>query len=171
MKVAVWNCRSAGDPLTIPQLKEYIAPRVINKETKDHWWLVGIYASTDERVRVQQWEIIGEKKKEWGEKWIAVGNFNDIYSNGEKWGGKERSEGSFREFNRFILGNELVDIGYKRVSWTWSNTWEGEGEIKERLDRYLGSVGWVQTYENATVEYIETEASDHCLLMLDTNPQ
>ena len=207
MKVAVWNCRGAGGPLTIPQLKEvihlhspsvvflcetknkerymkqvqnrikfehsfvvnpkgragglalfwnegvqlldihssdwYIAARVEDKDTSDYWWLVGLYASTDERVRVQQWEIIGEKKREWGEKWVVVGDFNDICSNGEKWGGRERPEGSFREFNSFISANDQVDIGCKGVPWTWSNTWEGEGEIRERLDRCLGSVGWV----------------------------
>ena len=102
---------------------------------------------------------------------MLVGDFNDICSNGEKWGGRERSEGSFRDFNSFMSGNELVDIGYVGIPWTWSNTWEGEGVVKERLDRCLGSVGWVQLYEKVTCEHIEQEASDHCLLMVDTNPQ
>ncbi|XP_071912221.1 uncharacterized protein [Coffea arabica] len=149
----------------------YIAARVVEKETNDDWWLVGIYASTEDRVRKHQWKTIEEKKREWGEKWAVMGDFNYICSNGEKWGGRERSEGSFRDFNNFISGNELVDIGFVGVSWTWSNTWDGEGEVKERLDRCLGSVGWMQLHENVTCEHIEKEASDHCLLMVDTNPQ
>ncbi|XP_071902586.1 uncharacterized protein [Coffea arabica] len=100
-----------------------------------------------------------------------MGDFNDICSNGEKWGGRERSEGSFRDFNNFIAENELVDIRFVGVPWTWCNTWEGEREVKERLDRCLRSVGWMQIYENVTCEHIETEASDHCLLMVDTKPQ
>ena len=72
-----------------------------------------------------------------------MGDFNDICSNGEKWGGRERSKGSCREFNSCISENDLVDIGCKGVPWTWSNIWEGEGEIRERLDRCLGTVGWV----------------------------
>nr|XP_027120381.1 uncharacterized protein LOC113737334 [Coffea arabica] len=100
-----------------------------------------------------------------------MGDFNDICSNGEKWGGNERSEGSFRDFKGFISENELVDIGFVGVPWTWCNTWEGEGEVKERLDRCLGSVGWVQVYEKVTCEHIGMEASDHCLLMVDTKPQ
>nr|XP_027103245.1 uncharacterized protein LOC113724555 [Coffea arabica] len=234
MKVAVWNCRGAGGPLTIPQLKEvihlhspsivflcetknqetfmkkvrkrvkfengfvvsskgragelalfwkedvtlldvqgtdwYIEAREVDKDTNEYWWMVGIYASTEDSVRKQQRKAIEGKKREWGEKWVLVGDFNDICSNGEKWGGRERSEGSFRDFNSFISGKELVDIGYEGVPWTWSNTWEGKGEIKERLDRCLGSVGWVQMYEKATCEHVEKEASDHCLLILDTTP-
>ena len=57
------------------------------------------------------------------------------------------------------------------VPWTWSNTWEREGEIRERLDRCLGSVCWVQKFEKATCEHVEMEAFDHCLLILNTNPQ
>ena len=130
----------------------YIAAEVVDENNNDHWWMVGIYASTEESIRKQQWKEIEEKKREWGDKWILVGDFNDICSNGEKWGGRERAEGSFREFNRFISDNELVDIGYEGAPWTWSNTWEGQGAIKERLDRCLGSVGWVQQYEKAICE-------------------
>ena len=46
----------------------YIAARVVEKETNDDWWLVGIYASMEDRVRKHQWKTIEEKKREWGEK-------------------------------------------------------------------------------------------------------
>lgn len=42
--------------------------------------------------------------------------------------------------------------------------------IKERLDRSLGRVEWIQTFEKAKCLHIEKEASDHCALPLDTNP-
>ena len=72
--------------------------------------MVGIYASTDEKTRKEQWKKIEEKKREWREYWILVGDFNDIRGGEEKWGGRGRQEGSCKEFNRFIKENELVDI-------------------------------------------------------------
>ncbi|XP_027155460.1 uncharacterized protein LOC113766368 [Coffea eugenioides] len=111
---------------------------VVDKDTNEHWWMVGIYASTEDSIRKQQWKAIEEKKREWGDKWVLVDDFNDICSRGEKWGGRERSEGSFRDFNSFISRNELVDIGYERVPWTWSNTWEGKGDtnpVQKRVKR------------------------------------
>ncbi|XP_071939977.1 uncharacterized protein [Coffea arabica] len=184
--MAVWNCRGAGGPLTIPQLKEgragglalfwkegvvllevqgsdwYIAAKVVDNETNDSWWFVGVYASTEGRVRKHQWDFIEEKKREWGEKWAVMGDFNDICSNGEKWGGNERSEGSLRDFKGFISENELVDIGFVGVPWTWCNTWEGEGEVKERPlptngGHKTATKDWEETLKDkATVPVIRT---------------
>ena len=48
------------------------------------WWLVEIYASTDENIRKEQWRTIEQKKREWGEHWVLVGDFNDLRSGEEK---------------------------------------------------------------------------------------
>ena len=91
---------------------------MLDQMNNSHWWLIGIYASTEESVRKQQWKFIEKKKRDWGETWVLVGDFNDICSNKEKWGRRERPEGSFRQFNTFIRGNNLVDRGPTGVPWT-----------------------------------------------------
>ncbi|XP_071939954.1 uncharacterized protein [Coffea arabica] len=235
MKVVVWNCRGAGGPLTIPQLKEvlhfhspnvvflsetknqekfmrsvqkkirfekgyvvnsigkaggmalywnnavtidhlshtdwYILACITDKEVNSQWWLMCVHASTDSNIRKEQWKHIAEWKKGWGEEWVMVGDFNDLLSNGEKWGGRVRAESSFKDFYSFIRDNELLDIGYKGLPRTWSNYWEGEGEVKERLDRGLCSAGWLQRFDRVVCTHIENDASDHAILMVDTNPE
>ncbi|XP_071923234.1 uncharacterized protein [Coffea arabica] len=148
----------------------YISACIVDKETTRHWWLVCVYASTDGNTRKEQWKYIEERKKDWGEAWVIVGDFNDLRTNEEKWGGQERAEGSFREFNRFIRENDLMDLGYQGVPWTWRNSWKGDGEVKERLDRCLCSTEWMNKYEKARCTHVETEASDHLMLLIDTNP-
>ena len=81
-----------------------------------------------------------------------------------------REERSFRDFRHFIELNRLVDIGFEGHPWTWSNHWDNEGEIRQRLDRVLGSMDWFQDFESAKCHHIETLASDHSMLLLDTNP-
>ncbi|XP_071902526.1 uncharacterized protein [Coffea arabica] len=98
-----------------------------------------------------------------------MGDFNDLRLNEEKWGGKDRAEGGFREFNRFIKANNLIDLGYQGVPWTWSNSWERDGEVKESLDRCPCSTEWMQRYEKARCNHGEIEASDHLMLIVDTN--
>ncbi|XP_071933729.1 uncharacterized protein [Coffea arabica] len=67
--------------------------------------------------------------------------------------------------------NGLVDIHFEGNPWTWCNQWENEGEIKQRLDRCLSSVGWFQMFGEATCKHVENEASDHAMLVLTTIPE
>ncbi|XP_071928063.1 uncharacterized protein [Coffea arabica] len=77
----------------------FIGMKLRDRETDCEWWLVGVYASTDENIRKEQWKTSGE----------------------EKWGGRRRHESSFKEFNRFIKENELIDLGFEGKPWTWCN--------------------------------------------------
>ncbi|XP_071905925.1 uncharacterized protein [Coffea arabica] len=234
MRALVWNCRGAGSPLTIPQLKELVqvhSPSLIFlSETKkkksfincvkqwvkfdelfvvdpvgiagglaviwkkdiqvksilftsftielligDHrggrdWWCVCVYASTDDKIREQQWRVLERRTQVWGECWALMGDLNDITSNGEKWGGRIRPASSFESFNGFINRTALIDLGFVGVPWTWCNNWNKEGEIKERIDRVLGTRQWCGNFGKARVTHVETEASDHCALVLDLTP-
>ncbi|XP_071924940.1 uncharacterized protein [Coffea arabica] len=66
--------------------------------------------------------------------------------------------------SRFLI------TGFDGHPWTWSNHWDNEGEVRQRLDRCLGSVEWFQEFERAKCQHIDTLASDHSILLLDTNP-
>ena len=148
----------------------YIAARMTDIEARCEWTFIGIYASTDDGRRRSQWREIERTMTKWGDKWIIVGDFNDILSNGEKWGGRQRPEWSFADFRGLVTGNELVDIEYEGKPWTWCSHWEGQ-EIKQRLDRALGNKEWTKQFETAKCIHIEKEASDHSLIMLDTMPR
>ncbi|XP_071916268.1 uncharacterized protein [Coffea arabica] len=94
---------------------------------------------------------------------------NDILSNDEKWGGSRRPERSFQTFRDFVNNNKLIDIGFEGIPWTWSNNWEEEKKIKERLDRVLCSRHWRRENGKAKCLYIENDASDHAILLFDTD--
>ncbi|XP_027076005.1 uncharacterized protein [Coffea arabica] len=86
-------------------------------------------------------------------------------------GGRTRPNWTFTDFKDFINKNELLDVGFEGLSWTWSKLWEGEGEIKQRLDRALASVDWCEVFKDARVTHIEVEASDHNIILLETEPR
>ena len=46
---------------------------------------------------------------------------NDISTNGEKWDDLRRLERSFKAFKNFVRVNQLIDIGFEGVLWSWSN--------------------------------------------------
>lgn len=148
-----------------------IEVQVEGKRNEDKWWFVGIYASSKDQVREQQWRIIENRNYLWGSNWILAGDMNDILSHDEKWGGIRRGEFSFRVFRDFVNRNRLIDIGFEGIPWTWCNNWEGDGEIKERLDRVLCTTEWRKGHGKAKCVHIQNEASDHCMILLDTEPK
>ncbi|XP_071923241.1 uncharacterized protein [Coffea arabica] len=145
-----------------------IEAKVEDEEKKESWWFIGIYASCDGQIRRKQWEVLNRRKSLWGAKWIIMVDFNDITSNDEKWGGRVTDNGSFQDFKNFINDNQLVDVGYEGKPWTWSNNWYGPGVVKERLDRGLCTLEWSKCYEEANCTHIESQASDHSMLLLET---
>ena len=147
-----------------------IEAKIEGNESQAAWWFIGVYASCDKWIRKEQWRVLTDRSRLWGSKYLISGDFNDILSNEEKWEGVFREERSFKDFRHFIELNRLVDIGFEGHPWTWSNHWDNEGEIRQRLDRALGSMDWFQDFESAKCHHIETLASDHSLLLLDTNP-
>ena len=52
-----------------------------------------------------------------------MGDFNDIPSNDEKWGGRIRDDRSLPDFRNLINDNQLLDIGFEGKPWTWCNNW------------------------------------------------
>ena len=52
---------------------------------------------------------------------MVTGDMNDILSNDEKWGGNLRGERSFRMFRSFVNKNQLIDISFEGIPWTWFN--------------------------------------------------
>ncbi|XP_071902842.1 uncharacterized protein [Coffea arabica] len=61
-----------------------------------------------------------------------------------------------------------MDIGFTGHPWTWCNNWEDAGEVKQRLDRGLCSFSWAQVYEDVNCRHIDSYASDHSILIINT---
>ncbi|KAL3502870.1 hypothetical protein ACH5RR_037319 [Cinchona calisaya] len=130
---------------------------------------MGVYDSSEDMIRMQQWEIIRNRSYLWGKEWMITSDFNDIVLNDEKWGGRVRYIRSFNDFKTMIQDNNLVDFGFEDHSWTRSNNWEGDGLIRHRLDRGFGIIRWIYRYNNAKHIHINNETLDHAILLIDNS--
>ena len=67
MKVAVWNCRGAGGPLTIPQLKEVLhlhSPSIVFLcETKNKEWYM---KQVQKRIKIEHSLVVNPKGRTGG---------------------------------------------------------------------------------------------------------
>ena len=61
-----------------------IEAKIEGNESQAAWWLIGVYASCDQRIRKEQWRVLTDRSRLWGPKYLISGDFNDILSNEEK---------------------------------------------------------------------------------------
>ncbi|KAJ4799461.1 DNAse I-like superfamily protein [Rhynchospora pubera] len=95
-----------------------------------------------------------------------MGDFNEIASSAEKFGGSGRFKPHMIEFQNFIFHSGLVDVGYKGPAYTWTNKRNAVQAIYQRLDRVLVTPNWLELYPNAYVNHLPIIHSDHCPILL-----
>ncbi|CAN6579067.1 unnamed protein product [Malus baccata var. baccata] len=159
--------RDASQILLVKHFDFMIEVKVWDEEKICHWRLFGIYASTNEKMRRDQWRALGNRIVKESDLCLLIRDLNDILCNGEKEGGKLRSVTSMRDFREFVANNELVDLGYEGYHFTWRNKRDSL-PIQHRLDRGLASTGWLNLYPDTKIIHVVLEGSDHSLLLLTT---
>ncbi|CAA0810987.1 Unknown protein, partial [Striga hermonthica] len=131
-------------------------------------WLVFVYISTDRNMRSMQWEILLDRKVDWGSCWAIAGDWNEIVSNEEKRGGLVRSHNSFLPFRDFIVDMEMQEQDQKGAFFTWGNNRRGDGYVEERLDKVFTSQEWLLKFPKMEVSNFFRSASDHNVILYDT---
>ncbi|KAM2044525.1 hypothetical protein ACFX1T_008833 [Malus domestica] len=153
--------------LLVKSADHMIKVNVWDDDKECYWRLFGIYASSDEKKRRDQWRTLGNRIGRERDPCLLIGDFNDILYNGEKDGGNHRYAASMRDFRDFVANNELLDLGYEGYPFTWRNNRDSL-PIQQRLDRGFASLEWHDLYSNTKILHVVLEGSDHSLLLLTT---
>ncbi|CAL9013315.1 unnamed protein product, partial [Prunus brigantina] len=130
------------------------------------WWLSGIYGPCKQRDRRSFWEELADLSGLCGDNWCLGGDFNVVRFISEKSNGG-RETASMRDFNVFIQETRLRDPCLLNASFTWSNL--RVGAICRRLDRFLFSEGWENSFPSVRHKALPRIFSDHCPTELDTS--
>eukprot|EP00253_Pinus_taeda_P036435 PITA_36435 len=92
---------------------------------------------------------------------IVAGNLNLILHANEKRGGFFSPDPSRGHLEAIIRDHELVDVVPKNRKYTWSNRRLGNGNIMERLDRFLINLSFLSSFSTGYTSILSTSASDH----------
>ena len=99
------------------------------------WKFTGFYGHPDVNKRQEAWSLLQFLARLTPEPWLCIGDFNEVLTQLEKWGGRERPVKQMQDFQVTLEKCELSDMGFTGPKFTWSNSRENQVFIKERLDR------------------------------------
>lgn len=97
---------------------------------------------------------------------VVFGDFNEITSLNEKFGGAIRGENQMDAFRNTIDDCELRDLGCKGSVFTWQRGNSMATLVKERLDRFLANNGWMAMFPYSEVIHFPIYKSDHAPILL-----
>lgn len=98
------------------------------------------------------------------ELWCLMGDFNVVRWIEDRLNAT-RADRSTKKFNRFIAVNGLTDPPMANGRFSWSRM--GERSAASRIDRFLLSNQWVETFKEYKLERLHRPTSDHFSIALN----
>ncbi|KAH1032635.1 hypothetical protein J1N35_044809 [Gossypium stocksii] len=131
------------------------------------WHFTGFYGAPDVRDRVGSWNLLRNLSHNFSEAWVVIGDFNEILSNQEKYGGRPREEKQTEAFSDTLDYCGLTDLGYQGRWYTWERGNFESTNIRERLHREVANLQWYKSFSNYKLVHLPNSTSDHCPIFLD----
>ena len=131
------------------------------------WKFIGFYGHLDVAKHHKAWGLLKVLGRLSPTPWLCIGDFNEVISLSEKWGGRGRSNSQMRNFQEVLTNCELLDLGFRGPKYMWSNCQEVQNLIKERLDRGVANWAWCELFPTVEVWVDFSWNSDHVLLILN----
>ena len=134
------------------------------------WLLSAIYASPRRSERRVLWNNLVVIASLHNLPWVMLGDFNDIASSGDKWGGNRPSASRISEYTDCMNSCNMIDLGFSGPKFTWTNCHDISSLIMQRLDRAWANPDWRILFPEALVSHLTRTHSDHCPILLSLCP-
>ncbi|OMO71257.1 reverse transcriptase [Corchorus capsularis] len=128
--------------------------------------IMRIYGAPVYSDRKLVWEKINRKTLSIEEKWMCIGDWNDL-EDVEKEGGRPKERRVLQNFRTVVEFCQLLEVPSQGQQFTWSGIRDGE-IIKEKLDRCLVNLDWLEQYPRTQVWNLPAIGSDHSPLVINT---
>ncbi|KAL4379687.1 hypothetical protein GQ457_02G039520 [Hibiscus cannabinus] len=123
-----------------------------------------VYGHNGREERLAIWEeLVGFKVVVGDRPWAIAGDFNIINCPQESsdFDGSQVITGAMKEFLNCQEKLDVVDHPFTSSLFTWCNQREGN-PLSRKLDRFLVTQSWLDSFPAATVEFLLPDCSDHC---------
>ena len=129
-----------------------------------------VYASPRFHKRCVLWNNFKNAASLHDKPWVIVGDFNEVLLEGDKYGGRSISSSRSLLFKECLDYCSMVDMGFVGPRFTWTNKRNFSALVEERINRFFANPSWYALHPDTRVTHLTRCVSDHCLILLDTNP-
>jgi hypothetical protein len=141
--------------------RQHINAKVCSSPTNMVWKFTGFYGQPDASKRMEAWNLLRFISRMEPSPWLCLGDFNEILSLNEKYGGSGHQRGLMENFQRTLDECGLSELGYRGSKFTRNNGKEGMEFIKERLDKMVTNKGWCEAFLDVEVVIGPAICSNH----------
>ncbi|XP_062099266.1 uncharacterized protein LOC133805147 [Humulus lupulus] len=94
--------------------------------------------------------------------WVILGDFNAIFTENDRNGGKPVSKAELLDSSQWLARNQMDSL--KRVGsfFTWTNNQDGSARIYSKIDHGFANEEWLDFFPNTTAMLSWETVSDHC---------
>ncbi|KAF9620092.1 hypothetical protein IFM89_010742 [Coptis chinensis] len=139
--------------------KNAISGTFLNYLSNVSWHVSFIYGDPVAYKRIVVWNYLRDLRNVLSRPWLILGDFNAISSLSEKEGGNPTPSRYIDEFVSLMEDLEMADLGYNGPAFTWSNNRLGAANIRERIDRVVANVEWLNLFPLVSVDHVTTPSS------------
>jgi endonuclease/exonuclease/phosphatase family metal-dependent hydrolase len=137
------------------------------------WRASFVYGEPRREDRPHFWEFLRRMRSSWNGPWVCCGDFNEVLSQDEHCGPRDRSDSQIDAFRDCMMDCGLADLGFTGPKFTWCNKQDPNSHVRCRLDRAIANSAFSNLFEACCVENIIATTSDHypILISLDRGSQ
>ena len=100
--------------------------------------------------------------------WCCIGDFNAILFAAEKQSFYPSQYKQIEEFGQVLDSCGLADLGFCGYPFTWNKKRPGTANTRHQLERAVANVDWKGKFQDCTITYQVSHASDHLPLLMQT---
>ena len=146
--------------------RNHIDTVVTDLDSNFKWHITGFYRNSETHCRKESWDLLRSLNQKYQFPWLCFGDFNEMVSVEEKFGGVQRSQRQMGDFRNAIHQCGFKDLGFIGPEFTWCNMQEGENRMYLRLDRAFATPDWIDHFKEVKVHHLVGSTSDHCALLI-----
>lgn len=153
-------------PLSIMFFSNGHIDSIVIHPTKGSFRLIGFYGNLDPASRLFSWQLLERLSLLSSMSWFILGDFNEILTHSDKKGGRTRPGYQIDHLRSTIDNCSLRSVPFVGYKFTWSNRCVGDAHVKEYIDRCFATVPGQLLFPQATMQQINSSASDHNAICL-----